>query len=86
MVLSRMAGVKTEKISVSLPKDLIRYAEDYQRQHGVGSRSEVMVRALEALREAELIESYKQHALENPDPLLEMGTSEGLQPSHEDDW
>lgn len=86
MVASGMAGVTTQKISVSLPDDLIRYARDYQRQHGIDSRSEVIVRALRALREAELIESYKQHSLENPDPLLAVGLAEGLQPSTEDDW
>lgn len=71
---------------MNLPNHLIRYAEEYKRQHGIPSRSEVVVRALRALREAELIESYKQHALEAPDPSLQVGIYDGLQPSNEDDW
>ena len=58
-------GVKTvrsAKISVSLPEEWLRYVEEYRQRHGVTSRSEVLVRALRALREAELAEGYRQMA------------------------
>ena len=86
MVGSAMPPAVVEKISVSLPKELVRYLEEYGRQNAVTSRSEVVARALRALREAELTESYKLHALEQPDPLVEASVADGLNPSSEHDW
>ena len=84
-----MASEINQKISISLPPETIRYAEQYQREHGLASRSEVMLEAIKALRDRELIEGYKAWAEEfrsNPDPLTEMGLHEGLEPSTEDTW
>jgi Arc/MetJ-type ribon-helix-helix transcriptional regulator len=78
-----------QKISISLPAETIRYAEQYQREHDLSSRSEVVLEAFKALRDRELIEGYKAWAEEfqnNPDPLTEMGLNEGLEPSTEDTW
>ena len=78
-----------QKISISLSPDLLRYAEAYQKAHGLSSRSEVITHAMKALRERELLEGYQAMAEDykhNPDPLVEMGVNDGLEPSSEDDW
>lgn len=78
-----------QKISISLPPETIKYAEDYQRAHGLSSRSEVMLEALKALREKELIESYRQATEDhkrNPDPIAELAITDGLEPSNGSEW
>jgi Arc/MetJ-type ribon-helix-helix transcriptional regulator len=78
-----------EKISITLPPEIVRYAEQYQQTHGLSSRSEVVLEAFKALREKELEEGYRAWAEEfkrNPDPLTEAGLEEGLEPSTEDTW
>ena len=78
-----------QKISISLSPEWIRYAKTYQKEHGLSSRSEVIAKAMQSLRERELTEGYRALAEEykkNPDPLLDSGISEGLEPSTEDDW
>ena len=42
---------KSHKLSVSVPSDLIRFAESYRLQHHLDSRSQVIAKALERLRE-----------------------------------
>lgn len=42
------------KVSISLPEEPPEYAKSYRQSHGLSSRSEVLVRALGTLREAEL--------------------------------
>jgi metal-responsive CopG/Arc/MetJ family transcriptional regulator len=77
------------KISVSLPTEWLRYTEIYRKTHGLSSRSEVIVRAMEALRERELAEGYRALAEEyakHPDALLDAGVAEGLAPSSEETW
>jgi metal-responsive CopG/Arc/MetJ family transcriptional regulator len=84
-----MQSNQHQKISVSLPPELIKYADQYEQIHGLKSRSDVLAKALWALREQELIESYRQATkdhLENPDPFLEVGVNDGLEPSTEDTW
>ncbi|MBS3966893.1 MAG: antitoxin [Truepera sp.] len=78
-----------QKISISLPEELITYAERYQKEHGLKSRSEVVSEAMRALRERELIEGYlamRRDYEADPDPLLEAGIADGLKPSTEDSW
>ena len=61
------------KLSVSVDQDFAPFIERYQRQHTVRTKSEVVERALELLRKAELQEAYRQAAadwLENPDAKL----------------
>lgn len=66
-----------ERVSVSLPIPLVRFLERYQADHAVKTRSEVVERALLLLREQNLIEQYRQSALEN-DPVWEVTAADGL--------
>ena len=50
------------KYSVSIPAELANFLECYQRKHGLSSRSEVVTKGLEKLKEAELAAAYKDHA------------------------
>jgi len=80
---------QSQKVSVSLPEELLEYAESYRRHHGLPSRSEVLVRALRALREAELAQGYGDLAAEyrvRRDPLADALGAEGLEPSDETSW
>lgn len=77
------------KISVSLPRELLEYAERYQLEHNLASRSEVIALAVRALREHELTEAYRALAEEyrqRPDPLLELGIADGLEQSDGSEW
>ena len=78
-----------QKISISLSPELLRYAEEYQKTHKLASRSEVIALAMKALRERELFNGYKAMAEDyqkNPDPLLDSGINDGLEPSTEETW
>jgi metal-responsive CopG/Arc/MetJ family transcriptional regulator len=84
-----MSRSNVQKISISLPEDLITYAERYQKQHGLKSRSDVIGEAMRALRERELIEGYiamRRDYETAPDPLLDAGIADELEPSTEADW
>jgi Arc/MetJ-type ribon-helix-helix transcriptional regulator len=79
----------SQKISISLSPELLKYAEEYQKVHKLASRSEVIAHAMKALRDRELLEGYKAMAEDyknNPDPLVDSGISDGLEPSTEDTW
>ena len=52
----------TAKFSVSIPADLADFLERYQEERGLSSRSEVIARGLEMLRDEALAEAYKDHA------------------------
>ncbi len=52
------------KLSVSIPAELLSFIERYRQEHGLSSRSEVISRGLEKLREAELARAYQEHAAE----------------------
>lgn len=74
---------KSQKVSVSLPTSELEYADRYQRDHNLGSRSEVMAKALRALREQEWAEAYRAQAEElrkSPDMLLGGTLADGLEP------
>jgi Arc/MetJ-type ribon-helix-helix transcriptional regulator len=78
-----------EKISITLPSELLKYAESYQQEHGFASRSDVLAEGLRALRRLELIESYRQaaeYARTHPDPLEEIDAIDGLEPSDGNEW
>ena len=84
-----MEAATSQEISVSLSAELIEYAERYQKEQGLASRSDVIARALRALREHELAEGYRawaEDSLKNPDPLVEAGTSDGLETSTGNSW
>jgi Arc/MetJ-type ribon-helix-helix transcriptional regulator len=74
---------------VSLPEDLVRYAEQYGKARRMSSRSEVLAEAIRALRERELAQGYRALADEyraNVDALVDAGVAEGLEPSSEENW
>ncbi len=79
---------RSRKVSVSLPEALLEYADSYRENHGLSSRSEVLVRAVKALHEAELAQGYKKLTAEyreQREPLLNTIGAEGL-PSDETNW
>lgn len=49
-----------QKISISLPSDLVRFIEQYKNNQGCGSRSQVVETALLLLQERELAIAYQQ--------------------------
>ena len=66
-----------ERISVSLPTQLVRFLEQYQISNAVKTRSEVLERAVLLLRQQNLIEEYRQSALEN-DSAWDVTVGDGL--------
>lgn len=82
---SKRLHTNAEKVSVTLPPDLVRFAEDFQLAHGLSSRSEVLARALQLLQEQELREAYRAASQEwegSKDQALWEGTSkDGLDDS-----
>ncbi len=79
----------SQKVSISLSSDLLRYAEEFQKTHKLSSRSEVISLAIQALREKELLIGYKAMAEDyekNPDLLIHAGINDGLEPSDETSW
>lgn len=74
--------MNAQKVSISLPQELLEYTERYMREHGLNSRSAVFVAAVEALRERERIadyQAYRQELEENPDPWLDSDLEETLE-------
>lgn len=76
----------SEKLSVSLPSDLVEFVDQYREAHDIASRSQVLARAVVALRNEELVAGYKALALEAADPLLDTALTDGLKASTEGDW
>ncbi len=50
------------KFTVSIPADLANFIVQYQTSHGLDSRSEVIARGLQSLRDADLAAAYRTHA------------------------
>lgn len=77
-----------QRMTISLPPDAARYLEQYQQTHHLSSRSEAVLKAIQALRDQQLAEDYAALAREN-DPerarLLE-GNTDGLEPSDGSEW
>lgn len=48
------------RISATLPPDLTLYLEQYQRAHGLESRSAALAAAVRALRDRELEAAYRE--------------------------
>jgi Arc/MetJ-type ribon-helix-helix transcriptional regulator len=70
-----------QKVTVSLPQNVLEYADRYRQEHGLSSRSEVLTLALRLLRVRELEAGYKALAEEyenSLDPLLDSGLGETL--------
>lgn len=84
-----MISSNNKKISVSLTDELLAYAESYQQQYKLKSRSEVISEAIRALRERELIVDYKamaQDLRQLSDLYIDSDIAEGLEPSTEENW
>lgn len=79
----------TQNVNLRLPSELLAYLEQYQRQHNLSTRTEVIIKAIQTLREQELIEGYKalsRSYQRKPDPLSKKPSRDGLEPSTEEDW
>ena len=49
-----------EKLSISLPSDLMRFLERYQEDKNLRTKSQVVEEALQVLRDQELERAYQQ--------------------------
>lgn len=54
----------SQKLSISLPGDQVAFVEAYRKDHDLSSRSEVISRGIEMLRQEALAAAYRQHAAE----------------------
>ena len=79
-----------QKISVSLPPNLVKYTERYQKETGLSSRSEVIVEAIKALREKELAAAYEAWAEDykrNPEKYAEYeGYNDEIETNDGSEW
>ena len=76
-----MNPTANQKVTISLPPEVLSYADRYRETHGLPTRSEVMALALKVLREQELAEGYRAMAQsrdELSDPWLDSGLPETL--------
>ena len=85
-----MQSSLNQKISISLPPEILEFAERYTIEHQLSSRSDFFVEAAKALRERELSEGYLAFEREytaHPERFrsLEAG-SNGLEPSDGSEW
>ncbi len=71
-----------QKLSVSVSESIARFVESYKGEHNLKTKSEVVERALELLRERELEKAYAEAASEI-DPAWDETLADGLA---EDDW
>ena len=69
--------MQVAKLSISIPQPLLRFVEDYRHSHAFKSRSQVIEKALELLREKELEAAYAL-ASEEADPAWEATLADGL--------
>jgi antitoxin ParD1/3/4 len=52
--------MQAEKLSISLPRPLVKFIENYKVVKGCKSRSQVIEVALELLRDQELEQAYRE--------------------------
>ena len=69
--------MQVAKVSISLPQPLLMFVEDYRHSHAFKSRSQVIEKALELLREQELEEAYALAEAEI-DPDWEVTVADGM--------
>lgn len=69
--------MQTQKISISLPKPLYEFIENYQEEHHYKSRSEVIARALRVLQKLQLETCYRE-ANQEIDESFDATVSDGL--------
>ncbi|MYI83308.1 MAG: ribbon-helix-helix protein, CopG family [Chloroflexi bacterium] len=75
------------KLSVSLPEQDVEFVDRYIAEHGEASRSAVLRKALERLRDEELVEAYKiawkEWEASGDAALWDVTVGDGLEP---EDW
>ena len=69
--------MQVAKLSISLPQPLLTFVGAYRQSHACKSRSQVIEKALEVLREKELEEAYSL-AAEEVDPAWDATVADGL--------
>lgn len=69
--------MNNEKLSISLPKPLAHFINEYQTAHACKSRSQVIYEALKLLQQKELEQCY-QAASAEADPAFEITIADGL--------
>ncbi|MGG6240812.1 CopG family transcriptional regulator [Nodosilinea sp. AN01ver1] len=69
--------MQVAKFSISLPQPLLTFVESYRESHACKSRSQVIEKALELLREQELEEAYGQ-AADEIDAAWDVTVADGL--------
>jgi antitoxin ParD1/3/4 len=69
--------MNAEKVSVTIPKDLYGFIDQYRSAHALKSRSQVVSEALELLRQRELDQAY-QAANDEVDTDFDATSSDGL--------
>jgi Arc/MetJ-type ribon-helix-helix transcriptional regulator len=78
------------KVSVSLPDEVVAFVDQYAEAHSEESRSAVVRRALKLLRQAELVEEYKQALIEweesGEEAIWDQATGDGLEKSRDETW
>lgn len=67
----------TEKMSISLPKQLVSFVAEYQVEHDYHSRSEVIREALKLLQQKQLEHAYCE-ASKEVDPAFDSTSFDGL--------
>lgn len=70
-------SMSQEKLSVSVPAPLARFVEEYRSAHALKTKSSVVQRALEVLRERDLEAAYAE-ASRDVDPAWEATAADGL--------
>ena len=83
-----MTSDAAQRMTISLPPEAARYLEEYQQAHHLSSRSEAVLKAVQALRDQQLAADYAALAREN-DPeraLFLEGSTDGLEPSDGSEW
>jgi len=69
--------MQSQKISISLPPEMMAFIEHYQESTGSKSRSQVIVEALSLLQKQELEKAYREASAE-VDEAWENAVGDGL--------
>ena len=77
-----LCSVSQQKLSVSVSEPIAEFVASYQGAHKLKTKSEVVERALELLREQELEQAYAEAAGEF-DPAWDVTLKDGLA---DEDW
>lgn len=67
---------------MSVPAALVRFVDAYRQEHDLETKSEVVERALDLLREVDLEGAYASASQES-DPAWEVAIADGLEPEVE---